>query len=122
MTNLSKMRNSRERRHLRVRKKISGTSDRPRLCVYRSANHIYAQVVNDSSGTTLAAASTLEPEVRSQVAGKSKVDEAKTIGELVAKRAQASGITRVVFDRGGFMYHGRVKALADAAREAGLAF
>jgi large subunit ribosomal protein L18 len=122
VTNLSKLRNSRERRHLRVRKKISGTSDRPRLCVYRSLNHIYAQVVNDSSGTTLAAASTLEPEVRCQVADKSKVDEAKTIGELLAKRARDRGITKVVFDRGGFMYHGRVKALADAAREAGLAF
>ena len=109
-------------RHARVRKKISGTSERPRLDVYRSNSHIYAQVIDDSNGTTLASASTLEAEVAKAVEEMTKTDAAKTVGKLIAERAQAKGIKVVVFDRGGYLYTGRVQALAEAAREAGLEF
>lgn len=109
-------------RHARVRKKISGTSQRPRLNVYRSTNHIYAQVIDDVKGTTLCAASTVEKEIIKLCAGKTKSEKAKIVGEAVAKKAIAAGITDVVFDRGGYIYTGRVAALAESAREAGLKF
>jgi large subunit ribosomal protein L18 len=112
---------ARKRRHVRVRKKISGTSERPRLCVYRSLNHIYAQVVDDEKGNTLVAASTLDTELKGSE-GKKKSGEAEQVGLLVAKRAKEKGISMVTFDRGGFKYQGRVKALADAARKGGLKF
>lgn len=113
---------ARLRRHLRVRKKMRGTAQRPRLSVYRSLSHIYAQVIDDDAGHTLAAASDLEATTRGQVNGKRKTEVAKLVGELVARRAQERGISEVVFDRGGYRYQGRVKALAAAAREAGLKF
>lgn len=113
---------ARLRRHLRVRKKIRGTAERPRLSVYRSLSHIYAQVIDDEAGRTLAAASDLEQETRSKLDGEHKSDVAKLVGELVAQRAKEHGITHVVFDRGGYQFHGRVKSLADGAREAGLTF
>jgi large subunit ribosomal protein L18 len=113
---------SRLRRHVRVRKKISGTAERPRLNVYRSSKHIYAQLIDDVKGVTLAAASTLDKELRDQIENGGNVEAARKVGELIAKRAKAAGITKVVFDRGGYLYHGRVQALADAAREAGLEF
>lgn len=109
-------------RHIRVRRKIGGTSERPRLSVYRSLNHVYAQVIDDNQGITLAAASSLESAVRDQNNGKSKVEVAGAVGELIGERAKEKGISRVVFDRGGYRYHGRVKALADAARKGGLVF
>ena len=112
---------ARKRRHVRVRKKVSGTADRPRLCVYRSLNHIYAQVVDDEKGNTLVAASTLDAELK-ELMGKKKSNEAEQVGLLVAKRAKEKGISLVTFDRGGFKYQGRVKALADAARKGGLKF
>jgi large subunit ribosomal protein L18 len=111
---------ARLRRHNRVRKKVSGTPERPRLAVFRSNKHISAQVIDDTTGRTLAAASTVERELRSGPT--SNKEAAAKVGRLVAERARARGITRVVFDRGGFLYHGRVAALADAAREAGLEF
>ncbi len=117
-----KSRKARIRRHRRVRAKIFGTPERPRLNVFRSLGHIYAQVIDDTVGHTLVSASTIDRELRDQVAGKSKTEAARMVGELVAKRAQALGIKKVVFDRGGYKFHGRVKALADAAREAGLDF
>ncbi|WP_071396702.1 50S ribosomal protein L18 [Bacillus tuaregi] len=110
----------RKKRHARVRAKLSGTAARPRLNVYRSNKHIYAQLIDDVNGVTLASASTLDKEV--SVESSSNQDAAVKIGELVAKRAVEKGITSVVFDRGGYLYHGRVKALADAARENGLQF
>ncbi|OGO42409.1 MAG: 50S ribosomal protein L18 [Chloroflexi bacterium RBG_16_57_9] len=113
---------ARERRQTRVRKRVSGTPDRPRLNVFRSSKHIYAQVIDDTLGRTLVSASTVDPEVRTNLGSLSKTEEAKRVGKLVAERAQAQGIKLVVFDRGGYLYHGRVKALADAAREAGLQF
>ena len=113
---------ARLRRHLRVRKKVHGTPPQPRLSVYRSLSHIYAQVIDDESGRTLAAASDVEAAARGQAKGKPKTDVAKLVGELVAQRAIERGISQVVFDRGGYQYHGRVKALAAAAREAGLKF
>ena len=109
---------ARRRRHLRVRKRIVGTAARPRLVVTRSARHIVAQLVDDATGTTLASASTLEADLRAST--DAKVDKAKVVGELVGKRAVAAGITTAVFDRGGNAYHGRVAAVADGAREAGL--
>ena len=109
-------------RHERVRKKISGTSERPRLCVYRSNAHIYAQIIDDTKGTTLFAASTVEKEIASQIAEMDKKAAAKLIGKTVAERAIAGGITEVVFDRGGYLYTGRVACVADGAREAGLKF
>ena len=111
----------RKRRHRRVRKKVRGTADRPRLAVFRSNTHIYAQVIDDVAGRTLASASTVEASIRS-AGGTGNIDAAKRVGALVAERASAAGVTKVVFDRGGFLYHGRVAALADAAREAGLEF
>ena len=112
----------RKRKHVRVRKKISGTAECPRLCVFRSNAHIYAQIIDDVAGTTLVAASTLDKDVKSAVSNGSNIEAASQVGKLVAERAQAKGITEVVFDRGGYLYHGRVAALAQAAREAGLSF
>lgn len=108
----------RKGKHLRVRKKITGTSDKPRLCVFRSLNHIYAQVINDTTGCTLVAASTLDAALRGASGG--NIEAAKKVGQQIAQRALEKGITQVVFDRGGNLYHGRIAALADAAREAGL--
>jgi large subunit ribosomal protein L18 len=110
----------RRRIHTRIRKRVKGTPERPRLAVFRSLNHIYAQVIDDRSGRTLAAASTAEKSTNVKNGG--NVEAAKVVGKLVAERAKAAGINAVVFDRGGFLYHGRIKALADAAREGGLEF
>jgi len=112
----------RERRKLRIRKKVSGSSARPRLTVFRSAKHIYAQVIDDSTGQTLAHASTLSKDLRGAVDDGNKVDAAKKVGALIAKICKSKKIDRVVFDRNGYLYHGRVSALAQAAREAGLEF
>ena len=109
-------------RHARVRKKVSGTPEMPRLCVYRSLNHIYAQVIDDTKGCTLVSASTLEKEIKGQIAESSKAEAAKIVGKLIGERAAEAGIDKVVFDRGGYVYTGRVRALADGAREAGLKF
>lgn len=113
---------ARLRRHLRVRKHISGTPERPRLNVYRSLEEIYAQVIDDVAGTTLASASSVDHELRGKLAGLNKTEQARQVGELVAQRAKEKGITVVVFDRGGFKYIGRVKALAEGARQGGLEF
>jgi len=113
---------SRERRHRRVRARVIGTSQRPRLNVFRSLTNIYAQVIDDVAGRTLASASTIDADVKAQVEGKNKTDAAKVVGKLVAERAKEAGITTVVFDRGGYQYHGRVAALAEGAREGGLEF
>jgi len=113
---------SRIRRHQRVRKNISGTALRPRLSVFRSLAEIYVQVIDDEQGVTLAAASSIDKDLREKAKGLKKVEQARLVGELVAKRAQDKGIKQVVFDRGGFRFSGRVKALADAARGAGLDF
>ncbi len=113
---------ARLRRHRRVRKHVSGTSERPRLSVFRSTNHIYAQLIDDTKGVTIASASTLDPELKSQISTGGNIEAAKKVGELIAKRASEKKIEQVIFDRGGFLYHGRVKALADAARGAGLKF
>ena len=110
----------RKRKHLRVRKKISGTAECPRLCVFRSNANIYAQVIDDSNGTTLVSASSLDKDIKSGNGGNK--DDAAAVGKLVAERALAKDIKEVVFDRGGYVYHGRVAALAEAAREAGLSF
>jgi large subunit ribosomal protein L18 len=112
----------RKRKHERVRSKISGTPERPRLCVYRSLSHMYAQIIDDSKGVTLAAASTLDKEIKEKIAFGGNVAGATEVGKLVAQRALAKGIDTVVFDRGGYLYHGRIAALAEAAREAGLKF
>ena len=109
---------ARRRRHRRVRKQVRGTAERPRLAVFRSNRHLVAQVIDDAAGRTLAAASTLEPDLRSGPTGNKAA--AEVVGRLVAERARGAGVTRVVFDRGGFLYHGRVAAVADAARAAGL--
>ena len=109
-------------RHKRVRAKISGTANRPRLAVYRSTNHIYAQVIDDVAQTTLCAASTVEKEIAAKVAKMSKSEAAKVVGQVIAERAKKININEVVFDRGGYIYIGRVEALADGAREAGLNF
>ncbi len=113
---------ARQRKHSRVRRKVSGTAEHPRLCVFRSLNHIYAQVIDDSLGHTLTHASTLEPEIKGEAVSKLKTGKAELVGSLVAKRALSKGITQVVFDRGGYKYHGRVKALAEAARQGRLKF
>jgi large subunit ribosomal protein L18 len=110
------------RRHNRVRRKVSGSTERPRLSVFRSSEHIYAQVIDDSQSRTLVAASTVDKVLAPTLAGKTKTEDAQAVGKLVAERAIAAGVSKVVFDRGGFRYHGRIKALADAAREAGLSF
>jgi large subunit ribosomal protein L18 len=112
----------RARRHRRIRRVVRGTAARPRLVVFRSLRHIYAQVVDDDRGVTLATAGTLSPEVKGTGRGGGNVGAARAVGELIARKAQAAGISAVVFDRAGYQYHGRVKALADAARAAGLAF
>ena len=111
---------ARQKRHERIRLSLAGTADRPRLAVFRSLNHIYAQVIDDGAGKTLAAASTVEKELRGSK--QTKTEEAKVVGRLVAERAKSAGVERVVFDRAGFRYHGRIKSLAEAAREAGLDF
>jgi large subunit ribosomal protein L18 len=121
MTKLTRA-EARLRRHQRVRKYISGTPARPRLSVFRSLAEIYVQVIDDEAGHTLAAASTVDQEVRAKISGLKKSEQAKVVGKIVAERAKNQGIDEVVFDRGGFRYTGRVKALADAAREAGLKF
>lgn len=113
---------ARQRRHARVRRKIQGTPERPRLCVFRSLKHIYAQIIDDTQHHTLASASTLDADVRTTAEGKEKSSQAAVVGEVLAQRALAAGIEQVVFDRGGYRYHGRVKSLADAARKAGLEF
>ena len=112
----------RHTRQARVRRKVRGRAERPRLSVYRSLHHIYAQVVSDETGSTLVAASTVSPMLRDEIKSKSGVNAAKLVGKTVAERCRQAGISEVVFDRNGFLYHGRVKALADAAREAGLKF
>jgi large subunit ribosomal protein L18 len=112
----------RRRIHERVRTRVTGTPERPRLCVYRSLGHIYAQVIDDRSGKTLVSASSVDTETKKNLKGGGNVAAAKVIGKAVADRAKAVGVSKVVFDRGGYKYHGRVKALADAAREAGLQF
>lgn len=113
---------ARLRRHKHVRKHVSGTPERPRLNVFRSLNHIYAQVIDDSKGHTIVSASTIDPEVEAQLKGLKKTEQARIVGKALAERALSQGIKKVVFDRGGYRYHGRVKALADAAREGGLEF
>jgi large subunit ribosomal protein L18 len=116
-------RDLRVRRHRRLRKRVSGTAQKPRLCVFRSNLHIYAQVIDDVAGHTIVSASTKDKEARPTIKDDSqKTDQAKMIGQIVAERALQAGITQVVFDRGGYKYHGRIKALADGAREAGLKF
>ncbi|MBA7526809.1 50S ribosomal protein L18 [subsurface metagenome] len=118
----NELRVARIRRHRRVRAKVVGTNTRPRLCVFRSLNHIYAQVIDDSQGHTLTSASTLDPEMKDEVNGKAKATKAGLVGSLLAKRALSKGINQVVFNRGGYKYHGRVKAVAEAARQEGLKF
>ena len=112
----------RQKRHQRIRNKISGTASRPRMAVYRSLNHIYVQVIDDSIGHTLVAASTKDRDIMASLEGKTKIEAAKIVGEKAAKLALAKGIKEAVFDRGGYIYHGRVEALAEGAREAGLKF
>lgn len=112
----------RQARHRRVRKKVTGTPERLRLNVFRSSAHIYAQVIDDTQGHTVAAASSIEPAVRADMDGKTKVEKSVAIGQLIAQRAREAGVTKVAFDRGGYRYHGRVKAVAEAAREGGLEF
>ena len=112
----------RKRKHVRVRKKISGTADCPRLCVYRSNSHIYAQIIYDEAGVTLVSASSLDKDIKGELSNGSNIQAASAVGKLVAERAAAKEIKDVVFDRGGYLYHGRVQALAEAAREAGLNF
>jgi len=113
---------ARIRRHLRVRKRVFGTAERPRLSVFRSVNEIYAQVIDDLDGNTLTSASSIDTDLRTKMAGLKKSDQAKLVGQTVAERAKSKGIDTIVFDRGGFRYTGRVKALADGAREGGLEF
>ena len=120
MTQVASRGAARRKRHQRIRLHLAGSQDRPRLAVFRSLNHIYAQVIDDASGRTLAAASTVEKELKGS--SSTKTEEAAVVGRLLAERTKAAGIERVVFDRAGFRYHGRVKSLADAAREAGLEF
>lgn len=112
----------RQRRHLRVRKRVIGTPDRPRLCVFRSVNHIYAQVIDDTAQRTIVAASSIEPSFKEGGISGGNVKAAAIVGKILAERVLEKGLKKVVFDRGGYLYHGRVKALADAAREGGLDF
>jgi len=111
-----------QRRHERLRDRISGTAERPRLAVFRSQQHIYAQIIDDVEGKTLASASTLDPDLRSSLSNGRTVEAATVVGKAIAERAKSKGIESVVYDRGGFLYHGRIAALADAAREGGLSF
>jgi large subunit ribosomal protein L18 len=113
---------TRQRRHAHIRRRVNGTPERPRLSVYRSLNHIYAQIIDDEAGHTLASASTIDRHICDQVKGMKSVERARVVGRVLAERAMGKGITKVVFDRGGYKYHGRVKALAEAARKAGLDF
>lgn len=122
MTQMNAREMARQKRKTRVRKRIFGTEQRPRLSVFRSAKHIYAQLVVDATGSTLLTASTLSPEIRGEITGLKKSEAAKKVGELLGRKAVERDIRRVVFDRNGFLYHGRVKALADGARESGLEF
>jgi large subunit ribosomal protein L18 len=119
---MAKKLTGRERRKFRIRTKISGTTERPRLSVFRSSKHIYVQVVDDATGATLAAASTLSRDLKGTIDDGSKTDAAKKVGALIAKICLGKNLDKVVFDRNGYLYHGRIKALADAAREAGLSF
>lgn len=112
----------RKRRHYRMRRNLAGTSARPRLNVFRSVEHIYAQVIDDLAGVTLVSASTVDKKLATEMTGKTKKEQAALVGKAIAERAKAAGIEEVVFDRGGFIYHGRIKALADGAREGGLKF
>jgi large subunit ribosomal protein L18 len=112
----------RERLHSRLRRKIAGSTERPRLCVFRSSRHIVAQVIDDQVGRTLASASTLDGDVRKEIKGGGNISAAKAVGKAIAERARTAGVEKVVFDRGGYQYHGRIQALAEAAREAGLKF
>ena len=114
--------NPRKQRHMRVRKKVFGTPERPRLNVFRSANHIYAQIIDDTKHHTLFSVSTLDEAVKAEVTYSGNKDAAKVVGRIIAEEAQKAGISTIVFDRGGFIYHGRIKELADAARQAGLEF
>ena len=118
----NKIQLARKRRHVRVRKQVEGRSECPRLNVYRSLNHIYAQLIDDSQGCTLLAVSSIDPALRKSLAGKTKTEQAAVVGKTLAERAMEAGITQVVFDRGGYKYHGRVKKLAEASREGGLQF
>ena len=122
MTDNKSRNTARVRRHVRVRKSVSGTPERPRLNVFRSLSEIYAQVINDEVGHTLVAVSSLDHDLRSQLAGKTKTEQARAVGKALAERAKGLGIQQVVFDRGGYRYQGRVQALADGAREGGLDF
>jgi len=120
---MQRKRERRERAHLRVRSRVRGTAERPRLAVYKSLKYIYAQVIDDQQGTTLVAATSADPAIKSQLSRSAATQEAaKLVGQVVAERAKAKGIERVVFDRGGYIYHGNVKAVAEAAREKGLQF
>jgi large subunit ribosomal protein L18 len=119
---LIKKREQRERRQRRIRARVAGSSERPRLNVFRSLDNIFAQVIDDTAGVTLVSASTIDKQVRAQVEGKNKTESAKIVGQVLAERAKEAGIARVVFDRGGYRYHGRVAALAEGAREGGLEF
>jgi large subunit ribosomal protein L18 len=112
----------RQRIHMRIRKRISGTPERPRLCVHRSSKHIRVQVVDDNTGRTIVSASSLDKDVRKTMKGGGNIAAAKVVGKAIAERARAKGVENVVFDRGGYQYHGRIQALAEAAREAGLKF
>lgn len=120
MANDRDTRIKRKRRHLRIRKRVTGTQKRPRLCVFRSLKYVYAQILDDRSGQTLTSASSLDPSVKAQT--QSKIEDAKLVGMLLGKRALDKGIEQIAFDRGGYKYHGRIKALAEAARQAGLKF
>lgn len=117
-----KSREARKRRHRRIRAKLAGTAERPRLNVFRSLDHIYVQVIDDESGHTIVSASTVDKNLRADLDGKTKKEQATLVGKVVAERAQAAGLKQVVFDRGGYLYHGRIRALADGAREGGLEF
>ena len=118
----NKKRIARYGRHARVRQKVNGTDSMPRMCVFRSLQHIYIQVIDDLQGHTLASASTIDPEIKGDMSGKKKIVQAELVGTLLARRAKDMGIKQVVFDRGGYKYHGRVKMLAEAARKGGLKF
>lgn len=122
MINMIDKNTERKRRHARVRKKVSGTAEAPRFCVYRSLNHIYVQVIDDVKGVTLVSASTVEKELKAQVAELTKTEAAKLVGKTAAERALEKGVKEVVFDRGGYLYTGRVQAVAEGAREAGFNF
>jgi len=122
MTKVNVRLESRKNRQARVRRKVQGTGERPRLCVFRSSAHIYAQVIDDEKGTTLAAVSTLSPALKDSLKGLKKSEAAKIVGKAIAEDAKSKGCSKVVFDRNGFLYHGRVKALSEGAREGGLDF